>query len=358
MKYKIINKMKRFLIVSMLVFVSLQMHAQFAELGINGISPEHAGGIISIGQTDKLTVDIRNNGFDDITAGCALVTISVPSAIVSITGVNGGLTDPIWTIFSSSLPGSITLKSTNGLIPADGLPYLIVLNVIGTNVGGPLTINGNAQLNAFQGGCVALGDLDPSNNNQTSSYKVVAFPLAVKLSSFEGTATGCKTLLEWTSQTEENSKEYQVEVSHDGRNYGALATIPAAGNSAVSKSYQYTDNIPSDGVNYYRLKMVERDGKVSYSSIIIVKSNCNNKIVSIRPNPVVVNNNLTVNIAGYSGNLKGDLVDISGKVIKTVSLKNGVNTVAIDNMAQGTYLLRVTDATYGDSKSFKVVVVK
>jgi hypothetical protein len=346
--------MKRLLIVSMLVFGSMRMSAQFAALGINGIINVP---FISVGQTTTLTVDVRNFGFDDITAGCALVTISVPSAIVSITGVNGALTDPIWTIFSNSLPAGLTMRNTLGMIPADGFPYFIVLNIIGTNANPPLTINGAANLNPFQGGCIALGDLDPTDNNQTSSIGVIP-ALGVKLSSFEGTATGCKTLLKWTSQTEENSKEYQVQVSHDGRNYATIGTVAAAGNSSISKYYQFTDNAPSDGYNFYQLKMMDIDGKVSYSSTATVKSSCNNKTISIRPNPVVVNNNLTVNIGGYNGNLKGDLVDISGKVIKTVSLKNGVNTLAIDNIAQGTYLLRVTDATNGDSKSFKVVVVK
>jgi uncharacterized repeat protein (TIGR01451 family) len=338
----------------MLLFGSMRMSAQFAALGINGIINVPT---ISVGQTVTLTVDVRNFGFDDITAGCALVTISVPVAIVSITGVNGGLTDPIWTIFSSSLPAGLTMRNTGGMIPADGFPYFIVLNIIGTNPSPPLTINGAANLNPFQGGCLALGDLDPTDNNQTSSIGVIP-ALSVKLSSFTGTATGCKTVLEWTSQQEENSKEYQVQVSHDGRAYATIGTVAAAGNSSISKSYQFTDKAPSDGYNFYQLKIVDIDGKVSYSSTAIVRSGCSNKTISIHPNPVTVNNKLTVIIKGYSNNLKGELIDISGKILRTYSLKNGSNTVLVESMAQGNYVLRVTDASNGVAESFKVVVIK
>lgn len=349
MKYQV----RKLFIVSLLLSASIRMSAQ-AELAFASILA--LPNVISTGQTSLVTGLINNNGNVDIPAGCVLVTISVPSSICSITGLNPG-SDPVWTVFSSSLPAGITLRNTGGPIVGLGPDYPIILNVVGTTPGGPLTINGNAFLNPFQGGCVAFGDLDNNNNQPTTGITVIP-PLSVKLSSFDANVSGCKALLEWTSEQEENSKEYQVEVSHDGRTFATIGTIAAAGNSNISKSYQFTDNAPSNGYNYYRLKMVDVNGKISYSSVVTVKSNCDSRTIKIHPNPVTVNNNLTVIIDGYTGNLKGELMDVSGKVIRTFSLKNGTNVLPMEMLAQATYLLRVTEQSSGAVKSFPVIVIK
>jgi hypothetical protein len=350
MKYPV----RKLFIASVLLSASVRISAQ-AELAFPSILA--VPNVISVGQTSLVTGLINNNGNVDYPAGCVLVTISVPSAICSITGVNPG-SDPVWTVFNAgSLPASLTLRNTGGPIVGLGPDYPIILNVLGTSPGGFSTINGQAILNFLQGGCTALGDLDPNNNQPQTSIRVVP-ALSVKLSSFDANVSGCRTLLAWTSQQEENNKEYQVEVSHDARFFATIGTIAAAGNSTVSRSYQFTDNAPSPGYNYYRLKMVDLSGKVSYSSVVTVNSRCDAKMVKIHPNPVLENYNLGVTIAGYNGTLKGELIDVSGRVIRTYTLKNGENTLSILGMAQATYMLRLTEASSGAAQSFPVIVIK
>jgi hypothetical protein len=345
---------KKLFIALLLLTGSMSISAQNADLGINSISVNPP--ILGLGQSGLLTADVRNFGFDAIPAGCALVTISVPAAIVSIVGLNPG-SNPVWTVFSSVLPASITLRNTGGALPPDFLPYNIILDLTGANLGGPLTINASAALNPFQAGCVASGNVDPTNDAATTSVTVSPV-LSVKLSSFEGGASGCKASLSWVSKSEENSKEYQVQVSRDGTTFITIGTIPAAGNSNVEKPYQYADQTPGNGYNYYRLKMVDVDGKISYSGVVTIKAKCDDRSIRLFPNPVIQKNNLTVVITGYAGTLKGELIDGSGKVIRAYTMKNGSNTVLMESMAQANYILRVTDAATGVSESFKVVVIK
>ncbi|MBC7873199.1 MAG: hypothetical protein H7Y01_04340, partial [Ferruginibacter sp.] len=157
---------KNLCFLSMLFISFLPAKAQLADLGIGGISMPMFGAT-AVGQTIQIKADVRNFGFDDIGAGCALVTISVPSAISSITGLNTG-SSSIWTIYSSSMPASVTLRNTGGPLPADFEPYYIILDVQGTNPGGPLTINSHTGLNPFQSGCMAAGNLDPNNDDATT----------------------------------------------------------------------------------------------------------------------------------------------------------------------------------------------
>jgi hypothetical protein len=348
--------MKKLIFMSLLILGSMRLSAQ-ADLGGNALM---VPAIVGLNHVGLLTVDVANYGFTDVTAGCALVTISVPSAISSIISVNAA-TNGIWTVhFNGALPASITLRNTLGIIPADFLNYPIVLDVRGIAVGGPSTITGQVRLaGAFvQPGCLALGNVDITNDDPTTSIRV-EIPLAVKLSSFTGVISDCNTLLKWTSQEEIDNKEYQVEVSKDGRIYSVVGVVNAIGNSQTAKSYTFTHNKPFDGYSFYRLKMVANDGHVEYSNIVTVNNKCNDKSVRIYPNPIVENQSLGVYISGaYVGTIKGELMSISGQLMRSFTLQKGTNILAVKGLAQGTYMMRVTEVSTGENESFKVVVIK
>ncbi len=346
------NKVKKLFIVLLLLHPFIRVSAQ-TDLAFGSLllTP----GTIGVGQTAPLTGLINNNGIVDIPAGCVLVTISVPSSNCSITGLDPA-SDPIWTVFSSSLPASITLRNTGGDIVGLGPDYPIILNVLGTVVGGPFTINGNAVLNPFQVGCTALGDLDATNNQPTSGILVVA-PLPIKLSSFSASLSSCKTEIKWTTELEENIKEYQIESSQDGRIFTSKGNIASLGNSSNKKLYQFTDLQPGYGINYYRLKIININGDVSYSNVVLVNSKCNGKSIKLYPNPIIEKTTPTLVLSGYKGGIRGELFSVEGKVIETYILKNGNNNLPIKSIAQGTYILKITDALTGRFESVKFVVI-
>lgn len=347
--------MKKLIFISLLLLSSWRISAQ-ADMGANMLM---VPAIVGLNQTGQLNVDVANFGFTDITAGCLLVTVSVPSSISEITGVNAA-TNGIWTVFNSgSLPASITLRNTGGAVPADFLNYPIVLDVKGIAVGGPLTILGQVRLagNAVQVGCIGLGNLDNTNDDPTTSIRV-EIPLAVKLSGFTAELNNCEGLLKWTTSQETNSKEYQVEVSKDGRNYTTVGVVGAAGYSNNSTSYSFTDKTPLDGQSFYRLKMISNDGLIEYSNVAPINNKCNAKSVRIYPNPVVENQQFGVFVNNYKGTVKGEILSVSGQLVQSVTLTNGTNTLAIAGLKQGTYMLRVTEVSTGETESFKVVVIK
>lgn len=353
--------MKKIIIMKKLLFAAwfflnaLRLSAQ-ADLGGTALMTP---AIVGLNNTGLLTIDVSNFGFTDVTSGCAVVTISVPSTIANITGVNAA-TNGIWTIyFNGALPGSITLRNTLGALPADFVPYPIVLDVKGIAIGGPSTITAQIRLAGaiIQGGCIALGNLDNTNDDPTTSIQVQV-ALAVKLSSFTAVASDCNTLLKWTSQQETDNKDYQVEVSKDGRIYSTVGVVRGAGTSGASLSYSFTDKKPFDGYSFYRLKMIASNGHVEYSNVVTVNNKCKEKSVRIYPNPLVENQQFGVYISGYTGTLKGELMSMAGQLIQTFKLHNETNTLAIQGVTQGSYILRVTEISTGANESFKVVVIK
>jgi Secretion system C-terminal sorting domain len=141
-----------------------------------------------------------------------------------------------------------------------------------------------------------------ASTNNTEQFKGVAFtpnsslnvsaPLPITLASFSGTLLNNKAILEWTSTTEINSKEFIVEKSSDGITFNKITLVPAR-NISSGSNYNYCDESIITGINYYRLKLVDNDGSFKHSNIILLKADeVKNNRLTVFPNPVV--NNITI----------------------------------------------------------------
>ncbi len=90
--------------------------------------------------------------------------------------------------------------------------------------------------------------------------------LPVKLLSFDAVRQGKTAQLKWSATNEFNADHYVVERSPNGTVFMPIATVPDKGNNGAVNHYVVSDNQPNAGVNYYRLKQVDRDGKVTWST--------------------------------------------------------------------------------------------
>lgn len=115
--------------------------------------------------------------------------------------------------------------------------------------------------------------------------------------------------LKWTTVSEVNSDYVNVERTVDGVNWDVVSRVNAAGNSSITLHYTCTDNTPkfsSEGISYYRLKMVDIDGSFEYSPIRSLTRTGNNTVMlSIFPNPA--RNDLNMDFSQVDWSL-GDVV--------------------------------------------------
>jgi hypothetical protein len=109
--------------------------------------------------------------------------------------------------------------------------------------------------------------------------------LPVNLISFNAQPMGEKVELAWQTAWEKNSKEFVVQRSSDLKEFGDLATLPAAGDAQSRNSYTFTDHSPLPGTNYYRLRMVDFDGTYEYSKVIDAQLRPDQPLVLVSPNP-------------------------------------------------------------------------
>ncbi len=59
--------------------------------------------------------------------------------------------------------------------------------------------------------------------------------------------------------------------------------VPGAGNSTTLRDYAETDYQPYTGTSYYRLKQTDKNGVFTYSSIVPVNFNAQNRIPDYMP---------------------------------------------------------------------------
>lgn len=172
--------------------------------------------------------------------------------------------------------------------------------------------------------------------------------LPVTLIAFEAKTQSCTAMISWKSGTESDFSHYLVERSSDGGTFSSLGQPVQA--KGTGSTYSYTDVSPLKGSNYYRLKMVDVDGKYSYSNVRKVNLDCGRTIVmqpTITPNYTVV--------SGVSNTQQINVLGWDGKVIEKRQVSQPQERLELGNLPSGTYLVVVTD---GNQKVFTGKVVK
>lgn len=195
----------------------------------------------------------------------------------------------------------------------------------------------------------ATGTL-PTNGATQVYFAHSTNALPVLLVGFNVMANGCAANLLWQSATEVNSSYYAVEYGRDGIAFHQVAKVTSK-NSAIGSAYNYTYPLNS-GNNYFRLKLVDNDGRFSYSQTVAITTNgaCTGGQIRILPNPV----HSQLNILGL---VTGDhllLFDINGKQLIGLTATANSQTIDMNGYAKGTYLLRVEHAD-GNLSSVKVL---
>lgn len=113
-----------------------------------------------------------------------------------------------------------------------------------------------------------------------------ASTLPVQLVSFDGWVCGSFICLQWQTMAEYNNLYFQIEHSSDGVYFNDLERVNSRNITGVTRvSYTLSDNAPSKGVNYYRIKQVDVDGSFEYYPMIAVEYKNENNVFYLYPNP-------------------------------------------------------------------------
>lgn len=187
---------------------------------------------------------------------------------------------------------------------------------------------------------------------------VINTTLPVTGVNLSGSLRGSDVTLNWKTISEINSKEFELERSTDGVNFTKIASLAAAGNSFNTLDYSYVDARMTAKIYYYRLRLVDLDGKFAYSNIAVIRNTGGGKGIKSFPNPVLTYTNVEFNNA--KGTYAISLINQAGQEVKSIRafINSDVQYVTInrDNLVPGAYYLRITNIESGEKTVQKLIL--
>jgi hypothetical protein len=164
----------------------------------------------------------------------------------------------------------------------------------------------------------------------SSSYRNL---LPIELLKFTALQINNKVQLQWKTTSEVDMDYFMVERSQDGQIFTAIKNLPATNKVGIN-NYIIVDENPFQGVGFYRLAMIGKNGKRDYSAIEKIWMGKKGEI-SLYPNPA--KDFIQIKLSFADGFLS--LTDPTGKLLKTIKVDNNVMRMDVQNLAAGTYYI-------------------
>ncbi|MCP9753205.1 SdrD B-like domain-containing protein [Ferruginibacter sp. HRS2-29] len=93
----------------------------------------------------------------------------------------------------------------------------------------------------------------------------------VTLLNFTGTLRNRQVLLNWQTTAEYNNHYFDVEKSTDGIHFTFIGRVNGHGTTTLPHSYSLIDPSPATGMNYYRLRQIDLDGRANLSNVVAIR---------------------------------------------------------------------------------------
>jgi hypothetical protein len=160
--------------------------------------------------------------------------------------------------------------------------------------------------------------------------------IPVEMTSFVAKKAGNANKLVWQTATELNNNYFDVERSNDGATFQNIGQVKGSGNSSELKSYEFMDETPATGTNYYRLQQVDVNGKTTTSKIVSVNTGGKG---SVKAFPTLATDKLQV-LTSSDKEEAFQIINLVGQTVLTGQLTNS-GEVTISQLAKGNYILHI-----------------
>lgn len=179
-----------------------------------------------------------------------------------------------------------------------------------------------------------------AGNGQTSfSQFTVNFNeivLGAELNQFTAEVQNQKAVdLNWVSAREENLDRYDIERSADGQVFTTIGDVAGGGDTEVESRYAFLDETPLRGRSYYRLRMVDFDGTITFSEVRSVLLRAIAERVVVYPNPLQAGQGLQV-VLQDDQEYTFDVFSSTGERVGTYRV-SGETTLSLPDLPAGLY---------------------
>ncbi len=234
-------------------------------------------------------------------------------------------------IFTGSGTQAFTCSQTSGGI----LP--ITVTPAGTDY--YFTISG-VSLPANTNFRIRLGLTVDSRDLNVTAFQSNATPapagttLPAKLDNFDAASAGTGIKLSWLSSDEVGVAKYDIERSTNGSSFQLIGSVAAEN----KKNYSFVDNLPTSSSNYYRLRIVDADGRAKISHIVSVRAKA---VLGIETFPNPVRDRLLVQHPKATKGTKLQLMNVQGQLVRSVEVPTNAVATPVDmsSLRAGAYYI-------------------
>jgi hypothetical protein len=177
--------------------------------------------------------------------------------------------------------------------------------------------------------------------------------LPVTLANFTARKEGQTTLLKWETTEETKSDQFIIQKSLNSKNWHEIGTRKAQGESSTFKPYQFIDEAPDNGINYYRLKMVDLDGTYSYSQIKTVHFDGLSSIASVYPNPA--SDFVKIKMQDFNSLKSIKIYNLNGQNVYAAQGSSLSDYIDVKSLGVGQYVVEMLSIS-GQIKTNKIVI--
>jgi hypothetical protein len=257
-------------------------------------------------------------------------------------------------------------EAVSATVPNGG-PVLKNVSLLWANINTPLPSGASTYLRiriARQSSGMTINNATGYyDNGEVEDYRVMVFGvLPVDLLTFSATPVLNNSVkVEWSTDNETGLDHYEVEQSRDGMNWHVVEKTPVRNGDGI-QYYTTWDNAPLKGQSYYRLDLINAEGRTEkYSAIKSVYITREDITVQLTPNPAKERVQLTID-ADRTALMDFRFYDFNGRIVHFVKQQvvAGINTLTIQDMVHwpaGIYLM-VAHADNEQLLTKKFTVVK
>ncbi len=183
-------------------------------------------------------------------------------------------------------------------------------------------------------------------NNTTTLRFTTTTPLPAQWTGVNASVVNNKIRVDWSTTNESNASRYEVERSENGLSFTSIGSVAAA-NTPGDHQYSFVDgNVTKGSTYFYRVKLVDIDGKQSRSSVVSAALSGGIKQgLMIHGNPRGGALQATI-FAVRAQKASIRMIGTSGQVVaqQDVPLQAGENRIKLpgEGLPAGTYVLQVT----------------
>lgn len=256
--------------------------------------------------------------------------------------------------FPNSLNGSVTVRGTltvssNASLNLGTASYLSIQS-------GGLIAGNNSNSSIISGATTYTGQ--PTFTNIVANGYLLNGALPIDLLSFDADQVGNTVVIKWATASEKNNAFMDVERSKDGIRFVAIHREKGHGTTSEPQQYEWIDRYPMPGLNYYRLKQVDEDGKYEYHKIDAVDFNGKTSDTGIRLYPTEVKDRVSIQLdTPPAAEALLYVVDMTGRILQRERIAAGTvqHDVQFTNLPAGQYMISLqSDKTVQTARFVKL----